>query len=101
MRRDGPCPPESDFQHCRFEVSKAAVDWWDEDGDGQRESRSRVQRFESDQYQSDASRKLIRVEGDGNGDSRLDIIETYRYDGKGNLIRSEEDYGLIFDFEAA
>ena len=30
VRWDGPCPPDSDFQHCGFKVSKAAVDWWDE-----------------------------------------------------------------------
>jgi YD repeat-containing protein len=30
VRWDGPCPPDSDFQHCGFKVSKAAVDWWDQ-----------------------------------------------------------------------
>jgi hypothetical protein len=30
VRWDGPCPPDSDFQHCSFNVSKAAVDWWDQ-----------------------------------------------------------------------
>ena len=50
---------------------------------------------ESGQYQYDASGKLIRVEGDDNGDGRLDAIVTYRYDTKGNLIRLEEDYGPL------
>jgi YD repeat-containing protein len=30
LRWQGPCSPDSDFQHCGFEVSKDAVDWWDE-----------------------------------------------------------------------
>lgn len=28
-RWDGPCPPDSEFQHCRFSIAKATVDWWD------------------------------------------------------------------------
>jgi hypothetical protein len=30
VRWDGPCPPDSDFLHCRFQVSKATVEWWEE-----------------------------------------------------------------------
>jgi hypothetical protein len=30
VRWEGPCAPRSDFQHCRFEVSKEGVAWWDE-----------------------------------------------------------------------
>jgi YD repeat-containing protein len=30
VRWDGPCAPNSDFQHCSFGASKAIVDWWDE-----------------------------------------------------------------------
>lgn len=29
VRWHGPCPPDSDFQQCRFHIAKAAVDWWD------------------------------------------------------------------------
>ena len=27
---EGPCPPDSDFQHCRFKVDGEAVAWWDD-----------------------------------------------------------------------
>ena len=30
VRWEGPCSPDSDFQHCKFAAAKAAVDWWDE-----------------------------------------------------------------------
>lgn len=30
VRWDGPCSPQSDFQHCRLHVSEAGVEWWDE-----------------------------------------------------------------------
>ena len=30
VRWEGPCAPNSDFQHCRLDVSRAAVAWWDE-----------------------------------------------------------------------
>lgn len=29
VRWDGPCSPDSDFQHCRLQIAKAAVEWWD------------------------------------------------------------------------
>ncbi len=29
VRWDGPCSPDSDFQHCRFQIAKAGVEWWD------------------------------------------------------------------------
>jgi hypothetical protein len=30
VRWDGPCSPNSDFQHCRLDASQVALDWWDE-----------------------------------------------------------------------
>ena len=27
---EGPCPPDSDFQHCKFGVAKEAVAWWEQ-----------------------------------------------------------------------
>ena len=30
VRWDGPCPPDSDFQHCRLHIAKVGVDWWDQ-----------------------------------------------------------------------
>lgn len=30
VRWDGPCSPNSDFQHCRLGVNKSTVEWWDE-----------------------------------------------------------------------
>jgi len=29
VRWGGPCPPDSDFQHCKFKVDKEAVAWWE------------------------------------------------------------------------
>ena len=54
-----------------------------------------LQLSESGQYQYDASGNLVQVEGDGNGDGRLDVIVKYRYDTTGNLICIEEDYGPL------
>jgi len=30
VRWEGPCPPDSDFQHCQFRLAKEAVAWWEQ-----------------------------------------------------------------------
>lgn len=30
VRWSGPCSPQSEFQHCSFNISASAVEWWDE-----------------------------------------------------------------------
>jgi YD repeat-containing protein len=30
VRWEGPCSPQSDFQHCSFNISEAGVAWWEE-----------------------------------------------------------------------